>query len=232
MDTGNNNNIFTLVKANHLPYGRDFPGHVLTGRFSNGKLIPDIIASYLNITDTVPPYLDRNLTNEQLLSGVCFASAGSGLDSLTTGITNAISMSNQIEQHFNDYVERLKGIVGENKAKQILGDALVAISAGSNDFIINFYDGHTRSYSFTITEYQNLMQDNLIAFVTRLYEIGCRKFAVSGLPPIGCIPFQIEFRHEVACVDGQNSDSKDYNQILAKKLLDLQTKLEGSRIVF
>jgi len=70
VDTGNNNYIKTLIKGNHLPYGRDFPNHVPTGRFSNGKLAIDFLASTLNLKETVPPFLDPNLSNEELLTGV------------------------------------------------------------------------------------------------------------------------------------------------------------------
>lgn len=41
VDAGNNNNLQTLIKANFLPYGRDFVTHRPTGRFCNGKLATD-----------------------------------------------------------------------------------------------------------------------------------------------------------------------------------------------
>jgi hypothetical protein len=41
VDAGNNNNLYTLVKANFPPYGRDFVTHRPTGRFCNGKLATD-----------------------------------------------------------------------------------------------------------------------------------------------------------------------------------------------
>lgn len=43
VDTGNNNYIATPLKSNFLPYGRDFFNHMPTGRFTNGKLIPDFV---------------------------------------------------------------------------------------------------------------------------------------------------------------------------------------------
>lgn len=98
VDTGNNNYINTLAKGNHLPYGKDFPGHMPTGRFSNGKLVPDFIASMLNLKDTVPPFLDPNLSDEELLTGVSFASGGSGFDDFTTALTGAIAVANWILQ--------------------------------------------------------------------------------------------------------------------------------------
>ncbi|CAL5047858.1 unnamed protein product [Urochloa decumbens] len=42
-DTGNNNVLPTLGKANFPPYGQDFPGGKATGRFSNGKVIGDML---------------------------------------------------------------------------------------------------------------------------------------------------------------------------------------------
>ena len=47
VDVGNNNNLFTLVKANFPPYGRDFVTHRPTGRFCNGKLATDFTGMYV-----------------------------------------------------------------------------------------------------------------------------------------------------------------------------------------
>lgn len=41
-DNGNNNVLNTVAKVNYLPYGIDFPLGP-TGRFSNGRNIPDVI---------------------------------------------------------------------------------------------------------------------------------------------------------------------------------------------
>lgn len=46
VDTGNNNNLTTLVKSNFLPYGRDFMGGLPTGRFGNGKVPSDLIGNF------------------------------------------------------------------------------------------------------------------------------------------------------------------------------------------
>jgi len=43
----------------------------------------DCTASYLGLKELVPPYLDPNLSDEELMTGVSFASAGSGFDPLT-----------------------------------------------------------------------------------------------------------------------------------------------------
>lgn len=48
VDPGNNNaNFRTVFKCNFPPYGRDFPGGIATGRFSNGRVPSDFIGIYL-----------------------------------------------------------------------------------------------------------------------------------------------------------------------------------------
>lgn len=160
VDTGNNNYIQTAFKGDHPPYGRDFPGRVPTGRFSDGKLVPDIIASIVGLKETVPPFLDPNLSDEDIVTGVSFASAGSGYDDVTTSLSGAIPMSKQ-PAYLKTYVRRLNGVVGEKEARTIVARALVIISAGTNDFVFNFYDIPTRRIAFTINEYQNFLLNNL-----------------------------------------------------------------------
>ncbi|CAH2050334.1 unnamed protein product [Thlaspi arvense] len=58
VDTGNNNNLKTIAKANHPPYGKDFMGGKPTGRFSNGRVTADFIAEELGIKELLPAYLD------------------------------------------------------------------------------------------------------------------------------------------------------------------------------
>lgn len=164
VDTGNNNYIKTLFKGNFYPYGEDFPGKIPTGRFSNGKLVPDFVASLLGIKETVPPFLDPTLSNDELLTGVSFASAGSGFDELTTAASKVILVSKQIEL-FKAYIVRLKSIVGEEKAKRIISESLVIVSAGTNDLVFNFYDLPARKFQFTISEYQDFLLAKLQSFV-------------------------------------------------------------------
>jgi hypothetical protein len=45
-DTGNNNYVRTIIRANFPPYGKDFPGHRATGRFSDGKVSVDFLGTY------------------------------------------------------------------------------------------------------------------------------------------------------------------------------------------
>ncbi|XP_020536595.1 GDSL esterase/lipase At1g06990 isoform X2 [Jatropha curcas] len=236
VDTGNNKYIQTPFRTDHFPYGQDFPGHIPTGRCSNGKLIPDFLGSFLGIKETIPPFLDPNLSNQDILTGVCFASAGSGYDYLTTSVSGVIPMSKQLE-FFNDYIARLKSIVGEEEGNKIIGSSLIIVSAGTNDFVYNFYDIPARSLQFNISSYQDFLLSILHDFVKELYNLGGRLMVIAGIPPIGCLPIQITERMsknsmERTCLEDENSDSKAYNMKLKQLLNQMQASIPQSRIGF
>ncbi|PWA91989.1 GDSL-like Lipase/Acylhydrolase family protein [Artemisia annua] len=235
VDTGNNNYIATAIKGNHYPYGKDFPGHVSTGRFSNGKLSVDFIASMLGVKQTIPPFLQPYLSANELRTGVCFASAGTGYDDLTAAITGVVPVGNQVDL-FEGYRKRLKKIVGDEEAKRIIGGSLVIISAGTNDFIFNYYDAPTRRLEFDIDGYQDFILERVHNFVKELYYLGCRTLVLAGLPPIGCLPIQItaniKGRFHSKCVEEQNADARAYNRKLVALLTQIQMSLKGSRLFY
>ncbi|KAF3557091.1 hypothetical protein F2Q69_00016954 [Brassica cretica] len=235
-DTGNNNyHSQAVFKAKHLPYGVDLPGHEANGRFSNGKLISDVIASKLHIKEFVPPFLQPNISDQDIVTGVCFASAGAGYDDRTSLSSKAIPVSKQPSM-FKDYIARLKGIVGDKKAMEIINNALVVISAGSNDFIWNFYDIPTRRLEYPdIYGYQEFVLKRLDGFVRELYSLGSRNIVVGGLPPMGCLPVQMttKMRNVMRfCVEQENTDSVLYNQKLVKKLPEIEASLPGSKFLY
>ncbi|KAB1222802.1 hypothetical protein CJ030_MR2G022293 [Morella rubra] len=78
VDSGNNNYLATIARADAPPYGIDYPTHRPTGRFSNGLNIPDLISQRLG-SEFILPYLSPELTGQRLLSGANFASAGIGI---------------------------------------------------------------------------------------------------------------------------------------------------------
>jgi hypothetical protein len=87
VDTGNNNQIPTPLRADFPPYGRDMPGGPrATGRFGNGRLPPDLISEALGLPPLVPAYLDPAYGIDDFARGVCFASAGTGIDNATAGV--------------------------------------------------------------------------------------------------------------------------------------------------
>ncbi|KAK7850487.1 gdsl esterase/lipase exl3, partial [Quercus suber] len=75
-------------------------------------------------------YRDPTLQPKDLLSGVSFASGGTGYDPLTSKIASVIPLSEQL-QDFEQYIGKLKGIVGEERTNFILAKSVVFVVAGA-----------------------------------------------------------------------------------------------------
>ena len=118
----------------------------------------------MGIKDTVPPFLDPHLSDSDILTGVCFASAGSGYDNYTDLATLSLSVDKQADM-FRSYMARLSRIVGDEKAAKIVSEALVIVSSGTNDFDINLYDMPSPRIKLGVEGYQDFILSGVHNFV-------------------------------------------------------------------
>ncbi|XP_020229288.1 GDSL esterase/lipase At2g40250 [Cajanus cajan] len=240
VDSGNNNHFNTLFRSDHLPYGRDFPTHLPTGRFSNGKIATDFLAQILGIKDLLPAYLNPLVTDNDLITGVSFACGGAGLDPNTVALAKVFGLSTQYGL-FEQAMRRISSVYGEEKATNIVENALFVISIGTNDMLYNVYLSPVRITRYgSISSYQDFMLQNLDAFIQRLYAAGARRILVAGLPPIGCLPIEITLTSMLPsqhwlqrlCNIQQNLDSKGYNNKLQSHIHLLQSTLTAAKIAY
>ncbi|KAL9269870.1 GDSL esterase/lipase-like protein [Drosera capensis] len=229
VDPGNNNYILTLVRANFPPYGRDFPNHVATGRFSNGFLATDFIAKHYGIKKYVPAYLDPTLSDEELMTGVSFGSALSGFDPLTSQFNGVISMVKQVE-YFKECKSRIDVVLGKEKANELINKSVFIVSAGTNDFVANYFASPIRQAMFSVAEYQHFLLQNVHNFIMELWKEGATKIAMAGLPPIGCLPMVItlyaqNLTEHRACLESLSSVAREYNHLLQQELNTTLDKL-------
>ncbi|KAK6934509.1 GDSL lipase/esterase [Dillenia turbinata] len=232
VDSGNNNQIPTLLKSNFEPYGRDFIGRKPTGRFCNGRLPTDFISEAFGLKPTVPAYLDPDYNITDFATGVCFASAGTGYDNVTSDVLNVIPLWKEVE-YFKEYQERLKGYLGNEKASEVLGEALYLISIGTNDFLENYYLLPHRQFEFSEEEYENFLVGIASNFVNELYRLGARKISLGGLPPMGCLPLErtTDIFFGSVCVEEYNDVAHDFNEKLKALVEQLNKQLPGIRLV-
>ncbi|GFZ03000.1 GDSL-like Lipase/Acylhydrolase superfamily protein [Actinidia rufa] len=221
VDPGNNNYVQTFFKSNFLPYGRDFSNHIPTGRFTNGRLVTDYIASYVGIKENVPPYLDSTLSMKELMTGVSFASAGTGFDPLTAQMD-----SSQYHSNWNTSESTLLGLrkpLERKKTQQIIKRAAFLISAGTNDFVVNYFGTPVRRQTYTVSGYSQFLIQIIQQLVQDLIGLGAQKIAIVGLPPMGCLPAVITLDpnsifHGRGCIESLSSIARDYNQRLQNVL--------------
>lgn len=77
-----------------------------------------------------------------------------GYDDLTNAVYNSIPVMKQPDI-LKSYIDKLKSVVGEIKAQEIIGDSMVVVVAGSNDFLINYYGNPSRRNLVGLSFYQN-----------------------------------------------------------------------------
>ncbi|WCJ39679.1 GDSL esterase/lipase APG [Euphorbia peplus] len=212
VDVGNNNYLPTLFKANYPPYGRDFVTHQPTGRFCNGKLATDITAETLGFTTYPAAYLSPEASGKRLLIGANFASAASGYDEKAAMLNHAITLPQQLE-YFREYKGKLAKVAGGNQSAIISG-ALYLLSAGSSDFLQNYYVNPLLNKAYTPDQYGNYLVDAFTSFVKGLYGLGARRIGVTSLPPLGCLPAArtLFAYHQSGCVANINSDAQQFNK--------------------
>lgn len=233
VDTGNNNFIQTVARGNYPPYGRDYAGGVATGRFSNGRLSADFVSDALGLSPSLPAYLDPAHTIHHLASGVSFASAGAGLDNITSQIMSAMTLSQQID-HFREYTEKLKRAKGEAAARHIISHALYVFSIGSSDFLQNYLVFPVRGYRFSLPEYQAYLVAAAEAAVRAVHNLGGRAVKLVGLPPLGCLPLEraVNLRRPGDCNEMHNMVAMSFNGRLVRLVAKLNWELAGARLVY
>ncbi|XP_061373611.1 GDSL esterase/lipase At2g42990-like [Gastrolobium bilobum] len=233
VDSGNNNQIATVLKSNFRPYGRDFDGGRPTGRFCNGRVPPDFIAEAFGIKRYIPAYLDPSYTIKDFATGVCFASAGTGYDNATSAVLNVIPLWKELE-FYKEYQAKLRAHLGIDKANEILREALYLLSLGTNDFLENYYLLPTRRFQFTETQYQDFLLGIAENFVKELYELGARKLGITGLVPMGCLPLEraINILGDHGCNEEYNNVALGFNNKLEKKITKLRKELPLLTLLF
>ncbi|KAK1326136.1 GDSL esterase/lipase EXL3 [Acorus calamus] len=232
VDPGNNNGMNTMIKCNFPPYGQDFIDHKPTGRFSNGRVPSDMIASQMGIKELVPAYLGTNLTPEDLLTGVSFASGANGYDPLTSKLMSVLSLPEQLDL-FKEYIGKIKAIVGEERASSIIAKSQYMVSTGSDDLANTYFPTPLRRVQYDVPSYVNLMVHYASDFLKDLYALGARKIGIISLPPIGCVPSQRTIQGGILrdCSQPLNEAAMLFNSQISNELQTLNETLPGVKMI-
>ncbi|KAK4492446.1 hypothetical protein RD792_003254 [Penstemon davidsonii] len=227
VDNGNNNYLATPARADSPPYGIDYPSHRPTGRFCNGKNLPDLISEALG-AETTLAYLNPELKGNKLLIGANFASAGVGILN-DTGVQFAVIIRiNQQLEHFHQYQRRVTSLIGEQQTQELVNKALVLVTLGGNDFINNYFLAPItpRRLEFNIQDYCQYLISEYKKILQRLHDLGARRVLVTGTGPMGCAPAEIALRGRNGnCAEELQRASGIFNPLLVQMVSELNKEL-------
>ncbi|GFS45920.1 GDSL-like Lipase/Acylhydrolase family protein [Actinidia rufa] len=235
VDVGNNNNLNTLIKSNFPPYGRDFVTHKPTGRFCNGKLATDFTAEYLGFTSYPPAYLSQDAKGKSLLTGANFASAGSGYYERTAQIYRAITLTQQVA-YYKEYQDTVVKMVGKDRANAMFSGGIHLLSAGSSDFIQNYYINPVLNRAYSPDQFSDILMGSFSTFVQLVTE----SVWVGGEEDWSDNPttnWMFASNHHAIwggsnqCVGKLNQDAISFNNKLNTTSQVLQNKLPGLKLV-
>ncbi|KAM7481082.1 hypothetical protein LguiB_005665 [Lonicera macranthoides] len=135
---------------------------------------------------------------------------------------------------FEEYIEKLKGVVGEEEANKILSESIYVVSSVSVDLALTYFTIGVRRLQLNVGAYTDFLVASASKFVQEIYKLGARKMALFGAPPIGCVPFSRTtgggpFRR---CSKVQNEAAKLYNTKLLSQLDSLNASLPQARVVY
>lgn len=62
-------------------------------------------------------------------------------------------------QYFQQYQQRVSGLIGADQAQQLVNEALVLVTVGGNDFVNNYYlvPFSARSQQYSLPDYVKLL---------------------------------------------------------------------------
>ncbi|GMY28215.1 GDSL esterase/lipase [Fagus crenata] len=171
-------------------------------------------AEALGIKETLPAYLDPNLQSKDLPTGAI------------------LSLSDQLDL-FKEYIGKLKGVVGEARAKDIIYNSIFLVSAGNNDIAI------TTSITARRFEYFPSYATELVTwsstFLNDLYGLGARRIGVLSTLPVGCLPGGRTVAAgllEGGCEEITNQEAQVFNTKLSSMVDSLESSLPDAKLVF
>ncbi|XP_044974519.1 GDSL esterase/lipase ACHE-like [Hordeum vulgare subsp. vulgare] len=241
-DTGAFPALFPAVQP---PYGRTFFG-MPAGRQSDGRLTIDFMAQSLGLR-YLSAYLDSLGSN--FTQGANFASAAGTIrrvnGSLWTSGYSPISLDVQVWQ-LQQFINRSRFVYDNDiggvyreilpNPEQLISKALYTLDMGQNDLTVGYFDNMTTEQ---VEAYVPDLMERISSAIQTVYNLGGRHFWVHNTAPLGCLPYALVFRPDLAadkdaagCSVALNAGARFFNARLKETVARLRDTLPGAALTY
>ncbi|XP_058741573.1 GDSL esterase/lipase At5g03610-like isoform X1 [Vicia villosa] len=204
-DTGN----FLNSPSYKPPYGITFP-HQPSGRFSDGRVLTDYIASTLNIKSPAP-YSLRNSSDLQF--GINFAYGG-------TGVFNTFLKGPNMTTQIDTFEELIKQKI---YTKSDIDSSVALVSFAGNDYYPYLFKDGINIKEILVFGASLIKQ--LSINLKRIHSLGINKIAIGLLEPVGCLPVITKTYDKCHAVI--NLLVMKHNEVLLQAVQDLNKENES-----
>ncbi|CAK9188341.1 unnamed protein product [Ilex paraguariensis] len=195
------------------PYGITFPGEP-SGRFSDGRVLTDYIASFAGIRPPLPYKLWKSGTKSPR-HGMNFAHGGTGVFNTLVDGPNMTTQINFFQQLVEEKVY----------TKSDLNSSVALVSLGGNDYATYMaLKGTSQGFPAFTKSVINQLATNL----NSIHSLGVRKIGITAMEPLGCLPRFAALSSFQNCSKAENSLAKFHNQMLEQSLQKLSNKSNES----
>ncbi|KAL2525963.1 GDSL esterase/lipase [Abeliophyllum distichum] len=194
------------------PYGITFPGKP-SGRFSDGRVLTDYIASFLGIRSPVP-YEWKKMEEKWIKNGMNFAHGG-------TGVFNTLVDQPNMTAQINLFQQLIQKNVYTNSS------SIALVSLAGNDYGTYFAKNGSAEGMEAFTK---SVVDQLVLNLKRIHGVGVQKVAVTGIVPFGCLPKITSSTSYKQCSETGNNLAKFHNQLLQQNLRRLNNETGASSV--
>ncbi|XP_072980137.1 GDSL esterase/lipase At5g03610-like [Typha angustifolia] len=211
-DTGNLGNLGRdLTRSWYYPYGSTFPKRP-TGRFSDGRLLTDFVASFLGIRSPIP-YKYRKVGYKILPYGMNFAVGGAGI--FDTG---------NFQRNVSSQIDAFVGLINEGIFSRFdLKSSVALVVVSGNDYS---YISEKSNSTKAAAKYIPVVVSQIKVDLKRLHDLGVPKVMVTNMHPLGCTPYFARELNYTDCNAIANLGSWNHNSALVSmmKVLDPSNK--------
>ncbi|KAJ9179456.1 hypothetical protein P3X46_011243 [Hevea brasiliensis] len=203
-EVGNTTNITRPDKylpTYHAPYGTNFFNHSATGRYSDGRIIPDFIAKTVGLP-LIPSFHSKD--DPYFTNGANFASEGA---TAQVSLTGQVELFKKVKEIWREHIQN------DTEVCRRLQKAVYFISIGAQDYI-NYESANRRILDPTL---EDKVVNDISDAIKNLYDLGAWRFVVQNVAKLGDIPFARQIFDDRSRED-LSTRAQAHNGILPGKL--------------